>query len=136
MYLFDTDFLINLAKGDEGALNFARKVEREMAFRAISVVTVHEYLLGTYFSYFKRKDKLNKMLRKAESDLMKFEIIPYTYRVAKKSSEIEAFLMKRGQVLGYNDIIIAATCLCYNLKLVTRNTKHFSRVPGLKIEVY
>ena len=64
MYLFDTDFLINLAKGDKGALNFARKVEREMAFRAISVVTVHEYLLGTYFSYFKRKNKLNKMLKK------------------------------------------------------------------------
>ncbi|MHA1581176.1 MAG: hypothetical protein ACTSYM_01535 [Candidatus Baldrarchaeia archaeon] len=51
MYLFDTDFIISLVRGDKGAKSFAKKVDEEMAYRAISAISVHEYLLGVYFSY-------------------------------------------------------------------------------------
>jgi len=38
--------------------------------------------------------------------------------------------------LGLADVIIAAIALINELKLVTRNTEHFSRVPNLKIITY
>ena len=136
MYLFDTDFIISLVRGDRGAESFAKKVDEEMAYRTISAILVHEYLLGVYFSYWRKPQKLLEMLRKAESELMRFEIIPYDYKIAKKSAEIEAQLTKSGQIISLADIIIAATAIIHNLQLVTRNTKHFSRIPDLKIKTY
>ena len=39
----------------------------------------------------------------------------------------------RGQVIGPNDLLIAAIALTHGLTLVTNN-REFSRVPGLRIE--
>ncbi len=136
MYLFDTDYVINLVRGDRGAVNLAKKIEREIAYRAISIVTVHEYLLGVYFSHWRNEEKLEKMLEKAESELMRFDIIPYDYKIARKTAEITAYLKREGRVIGLADVIIAATALVNELKLVTRNTKHFSQIPNLKIITY
>ncbi|RLE77451.1 MAG: type II toxin-antitoxin system VapC family toxin [Thermoprotei archaeon] len=136
MYLFDTDYVINLVRGDRGAINLAKKIEKEMIYRAISIVTVHEYLLGVYFSHWRNEKKLEKMLEKAESELMRFDIIPYDYKIAKKTAEIMAYLRREGRIIGLADVIIAATALVNQLKLVTRNTKHFSQIPNLKITTY
>ena len=107
-----------------------------MAYRAISVVTVYEYLLGVYFSYWRNEEKLKKMLEKAESELMRFNIIPYDYKIAKKKAEIAAYLKREGRIIGLADVIIAATALVNELKLVTRNIKHFSQIPNLEIIIY
>ena len=76
------------------------------------------------------------MLEKAESELMRFDIIPYDYKIARKTAEITAYLKREGRVIGLADVIIAATALVNELKLVTRNTKHFSQIPNLKIITY
>ncbi len=86
MYLFDTDFIINLVRGDKGAVRFAEKVDEEMAYRAVSVISAHEYLLGVYFSHRENLSRLPEMLGRAESELMRFKIVPYTYEIAKKIS--------------------------------------------------
>jgi tRNA(fMet)-specific endonuclease VapC len=39
-----------------------------------------------------------------------------------------------GQSIGYPDEMIAAHALALNCTLVTDNEKHFSRVPGLRLE--
>ena len=136
MYLLDTDYVISLVRGDEGAMNLAKRIEEELAYRAISIVTVHEYLLGIYFSYWRNEKKLEEMLERAESELMRFDIIPYDYKIARKTAEIMAYLRREGKIIGLADVIIAATALVNELKLVTRNTEHFSRIPGLKIITY
>ena len=43
-------------------------------------------------------------------------------------------LERQGQVIGPNDLLIAAICLAHDCTLVTSNTAEFSRVPGLKCE--
>ena len=47
--------------------------------------------------------------------------------------DLSAFLLKDGKIMSLADIIIAATALEHRLKLVTRNVKHFSRMPWLRI---
>jgi len=42
-------------------------------------------------------------------------------------------LKKQGQMIGQNDLWIAATGLAYGHSVVTRNTSEFARVPGLKV---
>ena len=136
MYLLDTDYVMSLVRGDRRAINLAKRIEEELAYRAIFIVTVHESLLGVHLSYWRNKKKLEEMLERAESELMRFDIIPYDYKIARKTAEIMAYLRREGEILGLADVIIAATALVNELKLVTRNTEHFSRVLNLKIITY
>jgi tRNA(fMet)-specific endonuclease VapC len=43
-------------------------------------------------------------------------------------------LEKRGKPISDMDMFIAATAIEEDLILVTDNVKHFSRIPGLKVE--
>lgn len=134
--IFDTTFLIDLVKGDEGAIRKAREVDAESTFKAISVVTVHEYLRGIYYLFSHKKNLLKFKLERAEAELIRFEILPYTYEIAKTAAEIDAALALSGRSISFSDTIIAATALHYKLKLVTRNIEHFSRIPKLTTETY
>ena len=104
-----------------------------MASKSISIVTVHEVLRGIYYLY--EGKKLGEKLKLTELALSKFDIIPYTYRVAKKAAEIDADLVKKGEMIAFPDIVIAAIALTYDLILVTRDG-HFERIEGLKVEGY
>lgn len=136
MKIFDTTFLIDLIKGDKGAIKKAKEIDEQGTFKAISVVTVHEYLRGIYYLFSYDKELLKNKLEKAEAELIRFEILPYTYEVAKTAAEIDSILAKSGQTITFSDTIIAATATHYRLTLVTRNTEHFSRIPNLHIETY
>ncbi|MEM2937535.1 MAG: type II toxin-antitoxin system VapC family toxin [Candidatus Bathyarchaeia archaeon] len=134
--IFDTTFLIDLVKGDKNAIQKAKEIDAEGTLKAISVVTVHEYLRGIYYLFNHDKKLLKTKLEKAEAELIRFEILPYTYETAKTAAEIDAQLALNGQSISFSDTIIAATALHYKLTLVTRNTEHFSRIPNLQIETY
>ncbi|MEM2936059.1 MAG: type II toxin-antitoxin system VapC family toxin [Candidatus Bathyarchaeia archaeon] len=134
--LFDTTYLIDLINGDEGAVKKAGEVDVEDTFKAISIVTAHEYLRGVYHLHMHEKKLLESKLGRAEAELSRFEVIPYTYDIAKVAAKIDAILISEGISISLTDIIIAATALHYKLTLVTRNIDHFKRIPELNIETY
>lgn len=47
---------------------------------------------------------------------------------------LRARLQARGQVIGIMDMLIAAHALSLDLTLVTRNTREFERIDGLRVE--
>ena len=63
-----------------------------------------------------------------------FPPLPFDDAAAEEYGKIRAYLATKGQMIGPNDLMIAATALSNNLKLVTHNTSEFSRVPGLMLE--
>lgn len=46
------------------------------------------------------------------------------------------YLQQNGQLIGGNDLWIAATALAHQMPVITRNVGHFRRVPGLEVEEY
>jgi len=134
--LFGTSFLIDLINGDAGALRKAEEVDAKALFKAISIVTAHEYLRGVYYLYMHHSELLKSKLEKAEGELARFEILPYTYEIAKLAAEIDATLALDAESISLSDVIIAATTLQYKLTLITRNVTHFKRIPRLNIETY
>jgi tRNA(fMet)-specific endonuclease VapC len=110
-------------------------VDEEQSFAAISVITVHEYLLGVHLRY-KDSKEIDDQLEKARRDMTPFETIPLTTEIVEESSRVQAQMQQRGQTLGINDLYIASTALTLKLALVTRNDQDFKRIPSLRVETY
>lgn len=65
-----------------------------------------------------------------------YPILPWSIEVAWHYGEIYRDLSARGQLIGGNDMWIAATALATGHSLVTNNHSEFSRVTGLTVETY
>jgi predicted nucleic acid-binding protein len=66
--------------------------------------------------------------------LSRIQILRFGYQEAMKAAELLAALYASGRPIGIEDTMIASTALSNGLLVVTANTEHFSRVPGLHSE--
>jgi len=62
-----------------------------------------------------------------------FPSLEITSEVSWHFGEIFRDLKTKGQMIGQNDLWIAATALTYDHSIVTRNVSEFARVPGVKV---
>ena len=62
--------------------------------------------------------------------------LPWTMEIAWRYGEIYRALAAKGQLIGGNDMWIAATALANGYGVVTNNHAEFSRVPGLVVETF
>jgi len=66
--------------------------------------------------------------------LSRVRILPFGYQEATKAAELLAALYASGRPVGIEDTMIASTALTNGLIVVTANTEHFSRIPGMPME--
>ncbi|MCX6377319.1 MAG: type II toxin-antitoxin system VapC family toxin [Armatimonadetes bacterium] len=64
------------------------------------------------------------------------ELIALTSDMAWRFGELSRLLRSEGKRLGDNDLWIAAVALEMGVPLVTRDSTHFERVPGLSVVTY
>jgi len=60
--------------------------------------------------------------------------LPYTAKAAQHYGSISAELKRSGNLIGVNDLHIAAHARSEGLIVVTNNVSEFSRVPALQVE--
>jgi len=60
-------------------------------------------------------------------------VLSITDAIVVRAADIYGKLYQTGQLIGDADILIAATCLEHGYQIVTNNTAHFSRIPGLVV---
>ncbi len=65
-----------------------------------------------------------------------FRILSHTADVDWEYGKAFRFLQRNGLLIGANDLWIAAAALAYDVPVVTRNTRHYQRVPGLTVIGY
>lgn len=126
-YLIDSDWLIDAAVGRPKAV--ALLSEFTSAGPAISAISVAEVCEGAYGS---RDPEL--MLTRFERFLSEFAILPVTAPVAERFAWLRSKLRRQGLLIPDMDLLIAATALVHDLTLVTRNHRHFTRIPGLRMQ--
>jgi len=61
-------------------------------------------------------------------------VLPFDAAAAAMFGKVRAHLESKGTPIGTLDTLIAAHALALELALVTNNTRHFSRVRGLRTE--
>ncbi|MCK5077017.1 MAG: type II toxin-antitoxin system VapC family toxin [Calditrichia bacterium] len=126
-YLIDTDIIIYSLKGNEKVKN--KFEEFRVIPKSISVITYGELVYGARKSSYIEK---NMGLVHRISEL--FEIIPINKAVMETFGEIKAGIQRKGVSIDDMDLIIGCTALIHNYTLVTNNIKHFTKIPGVKIE--
>lgn len=81
-----------------------------------------------------KSERKKENLAQISEFLFPYETIPFDGAAAELYGELRARLESKGQIIGPNDLIVAATVLSRQGRLVTRDLLEFSRIEGLKTE--
>jgi tRNA(fMet)-specific endonuclease VapC len=127
-YLLDTNICIYIRRERPQAVLDRFKV-RPAGSTAISVITYGELVYGVQ----KSPDPRKAMLILEELTAL-IPVLPMAIDVAKTYGAIRSDLAVRGELIGNNDLWIAAHAKSLDLILVTNNEKEFQRVRSLKVE--
>lgn len=71
-----------------------------------------------------------------EAFLAPFHVLPSTPDVCWEYGKAYRYLRDNGALIGANDLWIAATAIANGLGVVTRNSAHYRRVPGVTVVEY
>lgn len=127
-FLLDTNICIYIRQQRPPEV-LARFEKLRAGDAALSVITYGELLYGAQKS--KQRDVALARLSDLVSLLPVLEMPP---AAADEYGEIRAVLEAKGEIIGGNDLWIAAHARAEGLIVVTNNEREFKRVPGLKVQ--
>lgn len=125
-YLVDTDWVIDALAGIASAQRTLNDLSGDGI--GISIVSYGEVFEGAF-------GDPNPVARLAtfRVNLATFQLVPLTIDIMEAFARIRANLRSQGQLIPDLDLQIAATAVALNLTLITRNHRHFARIPGLNL---
>jgi tRNA(fMet)-specific endonuclease VapC len=127
-YLLDTNICIYIRKKKpERVSQRFHKVDTGEV--AISVITYGELLYGA-----NKSGQRVRSLETVQEFVRIVPALPLPENAAEAYGFIRAELESRGEMVGPNDLWIAAHALAAGLTLVTNDEREFRRVRGLKIQ--
>jgi tRNA(fMet)-specific endonuclease VapC len=125
----DTTFLIDLQRSSRNRSGVAARqfLERYVGSRFfLSVIALGEFAAG----FADERDAALVEIRRH------FAVLPFDEAVALTYRSIFRELRRAGNLIGANDLWIAATALRHGLPLVTANHIEFSRIRQLRVLRY
>ena len=128
--LLDTSFLIDLMSGDEGAVEKARELERELVQQRLSAMTLFELYYGVA-----RAERSGEERETVEAVLASKPIHPADTAVMRKAGRLSGELMNEGNAVGDGDVMVGATAAVVDDPVLTRNVEDFERL-DVDVETY
>jgi len=126
--VLDADVLI---RGEKGSFDLKGWLETHPDDQfEVAAITVAELWHGVERATAPHRAKREQYL---QTVLAPLPIIPYTEQTAREHARIWAELEAAGRMIGYYDIIVAATALERGSDVATFNRKHFDLVSGLNV---
>ena len=126
--ILDADVII---RGEKGTFDLQRwVVSRPDEQFEVAAITVAELWHGVERATGTHKVKRQQYL---QTILASLPVIPYTEQTAYEHARIWAELESSGKMIGYYDLIVAATALERGSEVATFNQRHFAQVKGLTV---
>jgi tRNA(fMet)-specific endonuclease VapC len=127
-YMLDTDICSYIIRRSSAPV--MRKLRNVAVGEVcISVVSKAELLYGVEVSPRHKQDEAA-----VELFLRHVQVLEFPDEAALHYATIRAHLKARGEMIGSNDLFLAAHARSLGLVLVTNNTREFGRIPGLATE--
>lgn len=127
-FMLDTDTVSYALRGEGRVVEHLRAHSRSDL--SVSSITVAELRFGAAIK------QSNKISRAISAFLADMPVLAFDESAAEHYAEIGAILFKRGRPIGSLDTLIAAHARSQGFTLVSNNTRHFERVPGLTVETW
>jgi len=127
MACIDANFLVGLDRRDGAALAKMQELEEKGDTVYITAVTAAEFFRGAYGS----KNRM-KALDDARNMIKRFSILDLDYESARIWGELSYNL--KSDTIGDRDLFIAGIAIANRQALLTRDVRHFERVPDLTVE--
>ena len=127
----DTSFIVDVLRGEQGALNRledieARNVPEKVA--AITVLELHEGIARSAHPEDERQAVFEILASKA--------IVAADHDIMAKAGRLSGHLFEAGTPIDREDCVVAATALAEDEPVLTGNAAHFERVPDLDVVSY
>ena len=119
----DTDIIIDYLKKRQPGTELLKKAYLKHRIH-ITSITVYELLYGVQRSG--KTALIDRLLRYVT-------VVPLDEAAAREAAAIHYNLRSKGMDIGVKDSFIAGICEAHNMPLLTRNVKHFNRIPELKL---
>jgi tRNA(fMet)-specific endonuclease VapC len=134
MIILDTDIL-SLLFADHPRVSDRFRQETDQI--ASTIITRIEILEGRFASVLKAADAeqlrvAQERLRESEESLATVPILWIDQAAEKEFERLRR--LKKLKAIGRGDLLIASIALGHRATLNTRNVRHFSQVPGLRVE--
>ena len=136
MAILDTTFLVDWMKeikrqrpGKASAMS-QQLIERGEALR-ITVFTVGELYVGVAKAIRSAREEMA-----IDALLNIAEVVGFEESTARVFGMLLGRLETEGRTISEMDALIASVALERDELLVTRNLRHFARIPGLRVETY
>ena len=134
MHLLDTDTLTHLYAGNTNVIARLNAVEDSEV--GITIITKAEMLRGRIEYLIKAENresllKAQELLFRTEELLAELLIVPISQKAADEFERLKK--VSKLSKIGRADLLIASISLANRATLVTRNTKHFKQIPGIRI---
>ena len=128
--ILDADVII---RGEKGTFDLHHWLTtRPNDHFEIAAITVAELWHGVERAAGSQRIKRQQYLR---TMLAPLPVIPYTEQTAYEHARVWAELEASGRMIGYYDLIVAATALERGCEVATFNRRHFHQVRGLNVVV-
>ena len=126
-YLLDTNMLSAIIKQPTG------EVAQHLLLLDASQVTT-SIIVACELRFGAAKKNSLVLTQRVEQLLAIMTVYPLEPDADKYYGQIRADLERKGQLIGQNDLLIAAHALALDVILVTDNVREFARVLNLKLE--
>ena len=129
-YLLDSNVLSDIMRNPHGSASqvFRRKEADPTSRLLTSIIVACEMHYGV------AKKGSIPLARRVEQALATVEVASLSAGAQDAYATLRADLERRGQLIGQNDMLIAAHALALDAILVTDNVREFKRVKGLRVE--
>ncbi len=131
MTLADTCFLIDVMRGDQGAIDLLHQWDEEGWIMHTSIVSVFELHRGAAMV-----DWPPKQLEKIRQALAGMPTLGLDSEAAAIGGQLAGQLNRLGQRIDPEDCMIAGVAIRNAKAVVTRNEKHFGRIVGVRVQQY
>lgn len=129
-FLLDTNICIHALKSDFGIKRMIGEVGIDACF--LSEVNIAELLFGVENSAEHRR-QVNLYQFESFRGIFKGRILQIS-EVLHEYARQKTILRKIGKPIDDFDLLIGSTAIVYDLILVTRNTRHFVNMTGIKLQ--
>jgi tRNA(fMet)-specific endonuclease VapC len=122
-----SDVMLPAAKRPSNVERHLKGYLRAQGRLSFSEISCYEVLRGL------RKKRATAQLRRFTEFCHHCELLPVTFDVFDRAASLWADGQRQGIVIDDSDLMIAATAMILELRLVTSNTRHFAWIVGLPL---